>query len=126
MRPFWKGAAGSFRLPPAVKVNRLELGAQRWAHMLHKKPIEFAAAMAEKVRIFDDAPSRENAKSAFRIAQAAGTINAHEMMTAIDTLAVWEGAEPGAKCAVMVAMIEISGGRNKDNELRVFSRKEYM
>ncbi len=125
MRSFWKRAAGSYRLPPAVKVDRIEFGAQRWALLLHNMPVQFAASMAEKTRIFDDGPARENAKSAFRLAQVGGTINAHEMMTAIDTLATWEGAEPGAKCAVLIAIIEISGSRNDDNELRVLARKEY-
>lgn len=81
--------------------------------------------MTVKVALFDDGQSRENAKQAFRIAQAGGMMNGRELISAIDTLNVWGGAEPGAKCAVLVALIEISGGRNKRNDLRVLARKEY-
>jgi hypothetical protein len=112
-------------LPPAPKIDRIALGAERWARLIHAMPPEFAAAMATHVSRFDDGSARENAKSTFRVSQAAGMVNAREMITAIDTLATWEGAEPGHKCAVLVAIVEISGGRNKDDALRVLARKEY-
>jgi len=88
-------------------------------------PPEFAAQMTVKVALFDDGQSRENAKQAFRIAQAGGMMNGRELITALDTLSSWSGAEPGAKCSVLIAMIEVSGGRNEKNELRVLARKEY-
>lgn len=112
-------------LPPAVRVDRIALGGERWAYLLHRSPVEFAAQVAVRCRSLEPAPARENAKRAFRIAQAQGYLNAKEMMTAIDTLASWEAAEPGHKAAVLIAVIEIGGGLNRDNELRVLARKEY-
>lgn len=103
----------------------MTLGAARWAALIHKMPPTFAAQMTQKVTLFDDAQSRENAKQTFRIAQAGGMMNGRELITAIDTLNSWAAAEPGAKCAVLVAMIEVSGGCNKDNALRVLAREEY-
>lgn len=112
-------------LPPAVKVNRIELGGERWTYLLHRSAPEFAAEVAIRCRALEPDDARENAKRAFRIAQAQGYLNAGELTTAIDILAGWEAAEPGHKSAVLIAVIEISGGRNRDNELRVLTRKEY-
>ena len=111
---------------PKAPIDRISLGSGRWVLLIHRRPAAFAAGCATMAARFDPEDARENAKRVFRIAQANGYMNARELITALDTLSVWERAEPAAKMAIVVALAEIGkGGPIDDDMARVLSAKRW-
>ena len=112
---------------PNVPIDRISLGSGRWTELLHRRPPTFAAACSKMAATFDDPGARENAKRVFRIAQANGYMNGRELITSIDVLNTWGGAEPSAKMAIVVALAEIGKGDPIDDDLaRVLSAKRWQ
>ena len=95
---------------PRTTLDRVALGVQRWTALLYNRQPTFAAECSQLAARFDSAEAQENAKRAIRIAQANGYMNGPELITAIDILTTWEGAEPAAKMTVVVLLAEIGGG----------------
>ena len=116
-------------LPPAPRttINRITEGATHWAILITKRDTTFAAECSRLAAKFDTPEAQENAKRAIRITQANGYMNSHELITAIDVLNTWDGSEPGAKMAVVVALTEIGGGKAIDDDrARVLTQSMYL
>lgn len=112
---------------PKVPIDRISLGTGRWVILIYRRPATFAAACSEMAAKLDPEPARENAKRVMRVAQAAGYMNGRELITAIDILSTWEGAEPAAKMAIVVALAECGrGGPIDDDAARVLSAKRWQ
>lgn len=111
---------------PRTPLDRIAFAAHRWTETIHKRDAGFAAACAEIAARFDSPDARENAKRVLRLAQAKGYLNGRELITSCDTLTIWEGAEPGHKMAVCVALTEIGGGKAiNDVKLRTLTHPLY-
>lgn len=109
---------------PRAPLDRITEGAARWAALIrrNRSPV-FAATCYELAARFDPPNANGEARRIVRIAQANGKLNGRELMTALDILTTWPDAEPGAKMAVVIALVELMGSQPEQEVRRVLTTR---